>query len=181
MTNIRGSFNGSDIMREYQSIANSPANFPALFQLHLRIGFNGNLKRLVNETNAINPTGKQFVIPESHSVLFDAPNRAMAFLRSKEFKILKKDLDNRVSQWSHQIHLAALIPNVNIRGRLIEYFVAGKDENLKEQLSRALILNQASLPEFRTEDDLGDYKKVFNAFYTETDIKTKCNYSACFT
>jgi hypothetical protein len=172
-TNIKGSFNGSDIMREYQSIINSPENFQVLFQLHSQIGFNGNLIRLVNETNAINPTGKQFVIPENPSILLDAPNRALAFLKSDEFKMLKDELDKKVSQWRHQIHLAALIPNVNIRGRLIEYFIAGEDEYLKEQLGRELIINQASLPKFRTEDDLGDYKKIFDAFYTKTDIKTK--------
>jgi hypothetical protein len=173
MENIKGSFNGSDIMREYQSISNSPENFQTLFQFHSKIGFTGNLLRLVNETNAISPTGKQFNILDNPTVLCGAPNRALAFINSIEFKILKDELDGKVSKWSHQIHLAALIPNVNIRGRLIEYFITGEDENLKEQLSTALIRKQASLPKFKTEDDLGDYKKVFDAFYTETDIKTK--------
>ena len=32
--NIKGSFNGTDIMPEYQGLSNTPENFKALFELH---------------------------------------------------------------------------------------------------------------------------------------------------
>ncbi len=35
MTNIRGSFNGSDIMRDYNGILNNPTYFDELFNIHM--------------------------------------------------------------------------------------------------------------------------------------------------
>ena len=51
--NIRGSFNGSDILREFEGIDNLPANIERLFSIHAGLGFEGNLVRLVEETNNI--------------------------------------------------------------------------------------------------------------------------------
>lgn len=59
--NIRGSFNGSDIMREFEGITNSPKNLERLFNIHSGIGFEGNLARLVEATNNISPTGKNLM------------------------------------------------------------------------------------------------------------------------
>ena len=53
--NIRGSFNGSDIVRHFEGIANSPENFDRLFNIHAGVGFEGNLVRLVEATNNISP------------------------------------------------------------------------------------------------------------------------------
>ena len=39
--NIKGSFNGSDIMRELEGIRNEPANIQRLFDIHTEIGFEG--------------------------------------------------------------------------------------------------------------------------------------------
>ena len=44
--NIKGSFNGSDIIRELEGITNEPANIQRLFDIHREIGFEGNLPRL---------------------------------------------------------------------------------------------------------------------------------------
>ena len=41
--NIKGSFNGSDIIREFEGIQNTAANLERLFQIHAPIGFDGNL------------------------------------------------------------------------------------------------------------------------------------------
>jgi hypothetical protein len=60
--NIRGSFNGSDIVREFNSIENKPENFYRLFLIHSAIGFEGNLQRLVDETSAISWIGHAFEI-----------------------------------------------------------------------------------------------------------------------
>src|SRR5438128_11145089 len=64
-TNIRGSFNVSDIAREFEGIINSPENIGRLFDIHAGIGFEGNLARLVEATNNISPTGIKFVVNES--------------------------------------------------------------------------------------------------------------------
>lgn len=48
--NIRGSFNGSDIMLEYDSIDNAPDNFQRLFAYHAGLSFQDNLERLVEST-----------------------------------------------------------------------------------------------------------------------------------
>ena len=60
--NIKGSFNGSDIIREFDGIQNDPANIERLFNIHAEIGFDGNLDRLVEETNHISPTGHKYEV-----------------------------------------------------------------------------------------------------------------------
>ncbi len=60
--NIRGSFNGSDISRSLEGIANEPVNFRRLFDIHREIGFEGNLPRLVEATNNISPTGQKYEV-----------------------------------------------------------------------------------------------------------------------
>ncbi len=82
--NIRGSFNGSDIARDFEGIANSPENFGRLFDIHAGIGFEGNLARLVEATNNISPTGIKFVVGKSAAAaILDAPQRAAGFVRSE--------------------------------------------------------------------------------------------------
>lgn len=51
--NIRGSFNGSDIVREFQGMRNEPTNFERLFAIHEGIEFEDNLRRLVEATTNI--------------------------------------------------------------------------------------------------------------------------------
>jgi hypothetical protein len=58
--NIRGSFNGSDIMREFEGITNTSENIERLFNIHAGLGFDGNLVRLVEATNNISPSGRKF-------------------------------------------------------------------------------------------------------------------------
>jgi hypothetical protein len=172
--NIRGSFNGSDIVREFNSIENKPENFYRLFLIHNAIGFDGNLQRLVDETSAISGTGHAFEITETSKInIFNSPERARNFTISTEYKLLKRELDKKVSENKHSILLASLIENVNIRGRVIEYLIAGENDTLRQEIIRALIEKQHGLPRFTTDDSLGDYTREFESYYTETDIKTK--------
>ena len=60
--NIRGSFNGSDIIRSFEGIPNNAANLERLFEIHAGIGFEGNLPRLVEATNNISPSGEKFTV-----------------------------------------------------------------------------------------------------------------------
>ena len=122
--NIKGSFNGSDILRIFNSIENTPDNFERLFLIHDSIGFQENLPRLVDATNAIVGTGHEFAISADLMIAIEnSPNRAKQFASSKEYQILKDELDERVKRNSHAILIASLIQNVNIRGRAIEYLI----------------------------------------------------------
>lgn len=175
MSNIKGSFNGSDILRIFHDIQNIPENFDQLYRIHESIGFEQNLARLVESTNNIVGTGHQFEIStENRKRIFDAPIRATDFNNSDDYISLLRDLDDKVEKNSEYILLASLIENVNIRGRVIEYLIAGDDNELREKLIESLITNQKNgLPRFSTENSLGDYTKIFDNYHTETDVKTK--------
>ena len=174
VNNIRGSFNGSDIIREFEGIENVPLNFDRLFNIHDGLGFDGNLVRLVEATNDITPTGQKFdATGEALDIILEAPNRAAEFSLSGEAIELKRDLDEKVGRFKTEILLAALIENVNVRGRIIEYLIAGEDERLKQELVLALRSKTGSLPQFKTENSLGDYQRIFEKYHTETDVKTK--------
>ena len=174
---IRGSFNGTDILKVYESFTNEPKHFRNLFQIHQKTGFENNLERLVNETSNINPIGRNFNITNQLlEIIKKSPERAVSFIKSDEYLILKNELDRKVKDNSIFIHLASVIPNVNVRGRLIEYLISGKDAKILENLKNALVNEKTSLPEFKTNDGLGDYKRKFDNYYTETDIKTKLMY-----
>ena len=170
--NIKGSFNGSDIMQEFAGIKNIPENFEFLYTSHENYTFEENLNRLVESTNNIIPRGKKFTPTETQiTCIRDAVNRATAFLRSKEYKILNNDLNDRVNSVKLEISIAALIDNVNLRGRIIEHLITAKN-NLKTTLIDCLHKRQP-LPKIFTSDKLGDYEREFKHYFTETDIKTK--------
>ncbi len=170
--NIKGSFNGSDIMRSFEGVANEPKNFEFLFTSHENYTFEENLERLVEATNNISPTGKKFLPTESQiDCILDSVNRAISFLKSHEYKVLDGDLNRRVRAVESEIAIAAFIDNVNLRGRIIEYLITAED-NLKDTLIRCL-RNNCPLPEIFTADELGDYEREFEHYLTETDIKTK--------
>ena len=170
--NIKGSFNGSDIMREVNGIENIPDNFEFLYNTHENFSFEENLARLVEATNNISPTGKRFE-PDDLQVKYisQSIDRAMRFLSSKEYEILDKDLNNRVRAVESEIAIAAFIDNVNLRGRIIEYLITAEDD-LKETLMKCL-RERKPLPKIYTADELGDYGREFDNYITETDIKTK--------
>jgi len=172
--NIKGSFNGSDILREFNGVRNSPENFDELFEIHRQIPFEENLARLVEATNGIAPTGRKFeVSEESRIAILDAPLRAKNFSESAEFKELKDELDERVSKFQNEILIASLIENVKIRGNIIEYLIAGRDETLKRSLIAAL-QNKTDVPPLKSDNELGDHVKNFGeAYHVATDIKTK--------
>lgn len=170
--NIKGSFNGTDIMREFEGIKNIPENFEFLYSSHENYTFEENLARLIETTNNISPTGKRFKPTDvqleniCHSV-----DRAISFLSSEEYKILNNDLGNRVRAVESEIVIASFIDNVNLRGRIIEYLITNEND-LKETLMECLRTKQP-LPEIFTADKLGDYEREFDSYLTETDIKTK--------
>ena len=172
--NIKGSINGSDIVRTLDDLSNEPEDFDALFSIHAAVGFSENLPRLVEATNNIVPFGNKFCISEdSLAMILKAPARAAKFVQSPEFDRLKSDLDARVSRVTDAILVAGLIENVNVRGRAIEYMVAGENDEIRLQLIDAVLRSDGELPKFRTSNDLGDYTREFAQYETATDVKTK--------
>lgn len=172
--NIKGSFNGSDIIKEFESIPNTSENINRLFNIHHAVSFDENLVRLVEATNQISPSGKKFEPTEAEiNFILSAPQRAESFIKSPDWQALKDDLDRKVAKYKNEIVLASLIENVNIRGRIIEYIIAGKNEDLRNEIIFHLQNKTESIPEFKTENKLGDYSKIFDQFITETDVKTK--------
>jgi hypothetical protein len=172
--NIKGSFNGSDIIRNFEGIPNNAANLERLFEIHAGIGFEGNLARLVEATNDISPTGSKFSVGAAEkAAILRAPKRAASFVKSADARILKAELDAKVEKYKNEILLASLIENVNVRGRIIEYLIAGEDEKLRGELVHALKNREKGIPAFKTENALGDYQRIFDAYHTETDVKTK--------
>lgn len=172
--NIRGSFNGSDIRREFDGIANTPENFERLYRIHESIGFDGNLLRLVEATGSISPTGRKYEITEDAlKVVMEAPARAQAFMDSEDALKLKHELDTQVARYRNEILVASLIENVNVRGRIIEFLIAGQDEQMRRELIDALRDGGKGMPHFKTENSLGDHTRSFPEFTTQTDVKTK--------
>lgn len=172
--NIKGSFNGSDIIRIFEGIPNNAANLERLFEIHAGIGFEGNLVRLVEATNNISPTGAKFAVGAAEkAVILSAPTRAASFINSDDSRILKAELDAKVEKFKNEILLASFIENVNVRGRIIEYLIAGEDEKLRVDLVHALKHREKGIPAFKTENALGDYQRIFDAYHTETDVKSK--------
>jgi hypothetical protein len=172
--NIKGSFNGSDILRSWGGIANIPDNFNELFAMHQNIAFEENLLRLVEATNNIAPTGKKFdiTVGDRAANVIQSPERATQFSISPDYPNLLADLDKRTHTFENEILVASCIENINLRGRIIEYLIAGEDAAMREQLINALV-NGDEFPRLVTRDGLGDYSRAYPDYYTETDIKTK--------
>lgn len=174
LDNIKGSFNGSDICREFNGVPNNSLNLWDLYLIHDSIGFEGNLERLVEATQNIQGTGVSFELTYSkESIIRAAPKRAIDFCKSSEYQCLKGELDSQVQKHTNAILAASMIDNVNIRGNIIEYIVAGDDEKLKNDLIRSVMEKHSSLPRFSSDNALGDYTRIFSDFSTQTDVKTK--------
>lgn len=172
--NIRGSINGSDIAKEFNGIKNAPENFQKLFSIHAELGFSENLPRLVEATTNISPSGSKFpVSKDATRVIKTAPERAVSFIASNEYHQLKTELDAKANQYKTEILIAGFIENVNIRGRIIEYLIAGQDERLRTDLIEALHSHNKVIPSLRTKNDLADYTRIFDGYKTATDVKTK--------
>lgn len=167
--NIKGSFNGSDIIRRFEGVQNSPPNFEFFFSSHENYTFEENLDRLVEATGNIAPTGSRFTPSEAQiECIRQSVGRADSFLHSEEYGILDKDLNDRVHSVESEIVIAAFIDNANLRGRIIEYLITA-DDDLKAVLMRCL-QTRKPLPEIFTADKLGDYEREFDSYLTATDI-----------
>ncbi len=176
MTNIKGSFNGSDIMRNYYNRQNAPENFDYLFALHQGLDWEDNLSRLVDASSNIQPVNQKFEPTETEkSNIFDSISRASAFVNSDQFCVLEDDLNERCNKCRKKILIASHIENTNIRGRLIESLIVSDDVE-RQQIINNLHNLEAALPSYDTKNGLGDYYREFDNGDTYTDIKTKVIY-----
>lgn len=80
MTNIKGSFNGSDIIRNYNGTQNAPENFNYLFAVHQGLDWEDNLSRLVEISSNIKPVHQKFCPnTEENANIISSVERAKKF------------------------------------------------------------------------------------------------------
>lgn len=170
---IRGSFNGSNIIKIFNNdLLNEPQHFEELFNFHETFTPQENIERLIYNSQNIKATKNKFVpTRDEHNNIFESPKRAIRFAESDYFKVLNADLNTRVKKVEDAIVVASLIDNVNLRGKVIEYLITNDDETQKD-LEKA-VLSNSPLPAFTTKNDLGDYVRDFKYYYSAIDIKTK--------
>ncbi|MBC6440719.1 MAG: hypothetical protein GDA49_10005 [Rhodospirillales bacterium] len=125
--NIKGSFNGTDIMTTIAGIPNTPEHFDDLFALHSAFTWEENLGRLVESTNGIVPRNIRFQPTNAEiDLILDAPVRFANFIVSKEYTAIERDLNARIRNAQEDIIAAARSDNVNIRGNTIEKIITGE-------------------------------------------------------
>ena len=176
LTNIKGSFNGSDIMRECAGIENISRNFEELIAIHNGMEWNDNLQRLVDASSRIKSVNEKFS-PSDFELnnIKSSIKRAKDFVATKDYSELLNDLNDRCNNVKDAILVASRIENVNIRGRLIEALITSEPKERQKLLSNLEELERM-LPTYDTKNGLGDYVRKFNNDTTYTDIKTKIIY-----
>lgn len=171
--NIKGSFLGSNIIKEYNGIHNDYRHVDELFNIHKNYTWKENLSRLVKVTSEIKAIKTKFNPNKEQIININSSiKRTKDFLLSDDYKKLKLDLDNKVQYQLKSIIEASHFDNVNIRGRLIEYIITSGDISILNKLKQA----EDKLPFYDTKNGIGDYIKQFNKYKTYTDIKTKIMY-----
>jgi hypothetical protein len=102
--NIKGSINGTDIMRSYNGTPNEPAFFDKLFQIHAAVGWEDNLNRIVKATGSITPVIQRFEPDEAQRLLLlESAKRATEFEASPERDRIEAELRARVLRAKNKI------------------------------------------------------------------------------
>jgi len=139
---IVGSVNGSNIMRTYNGLDNTPENFNALFDAHTALTWDENVERIVEGTTGIRAFGVRFEpSQEQKQYILDAPVLARMLSRHPEYIQLHANLSQLVQDNRDAILAAGRIDNVNLRGNTIEQIItqAGNFHSV-EDASRTLTL-----------------------------------------
>lgn len=124
--NVRGSFNSSDLLRDYDGIANAPENFDLLFAIHSENMWEENLERLVEATNAIVAVGSRYQpTADEVAAIRKAPDLAREISHSGDYRILRSSLESEIESKAERILSLALVDNVNVRGNHIEQLITG--------------------------------------------------------
>lgn len=122
--NVKGSFLGHDIMRDFDGLRNAPENFEELFARHAAFTWDENLLRLTEATTAIVPTGARFTPSASQvKAILSAATLASKISRTPEYSNIQHSLDLVIRAKRDAILKAAEVENVNQRGNSIEQII----------------------------------------------------------
>ena len=153
INNIRGTFLGHDILREYEGIENKPEHFDELFEIHSLFSWEENIARLVENTTAIIPTGQRFE-PTGQQRTNILKTSEFAYMLSKNAEYLQfgKDLAQIVNDNIEAILEAGMIENINLRGNRIEQLItsSGNFHSL-EDISRTLTIGHEVKVDIKTK------------------------------
>jgi len=151
--NIKGSFNGSDIMTEYERVRNSPENFDYLLSLHRSFTWAENVERLVEATNAIVGRDNRFrPTDDQKAVLLTAPERAAAAFSEPVWHAVEAELKMLVENSRDAIMQASLVDNVNLRGNAIEQLLTnGYNAHDLGDIERTLGVGRALVIDIKTK------------------------------
>lgn len=123
---VRGSFNGSNIVREYGGLINAPANFDQLFAMHQEFTWEENVTRLAEATGLIHGTGQRFApTPAQRQAILDSPALAVALVGRSDYVAVQEELSRLVAAKRDAILRHAAIDNGKVRGDLIEREITG--------------------------------------------------------
>jgi hypothetical protein len=125
--NIRGSFLGSNIMKSWNGIANTPENFDELFAVHQLIPVQENIARIVEATSGIVSTKRPFSVTEGvYENIVSALEIPFDRKYSSLWRSIKLELDSRVDSRKDEIVSVAFREdtNVNIRGNAVEQLIS---------------------------------------------------------
>jgi len=124
---VRGTILGHDILRTVDGLANGPANFEALYELHTGFGWQENLERIVAATSAISATGRRFEPTDAQkAAVLRAPEKSQEAERGGRMSRIEKNLQGRLAERETKILGAAETGNVKLRGDAIEYLLTGE-------------------------------------------------------
>ncbi len=122
--NVKGSFLGHDILREFEGLRNCPGNFGKLFAIHGEFTWDENLLRLVEATTAIVPTGVRFnPSAEQTKNILAAGTLANRISGTADYLRIEGALGQLVAEQHKAILQAATIDNINERGNAIEQII----------------------------------------------------------
>ena len=167
---IRGTVTGSNIIKSSCGLDNNIDNIIELYNLHLKNTLKDNLKRIVDLTCSIIARKEKFIVTNKKSILNSVAD-TINFLKSNNFRILKEELDNKVSSVSKEITMAFKISNPKTRGDYIEFLITSNNNSKKDEVIKNL--KSGKTQELDMKNDLGDFCKFFGETKIEIDIKTK--------
>jgi len=122
--NVKGSFLGHDILREFNGLKNIPENFDKLFAVHGEFTWDENLARIVEATTAIVPTGSRFTPSADHVTnILSAGKLAKRISGTNDYIDIQRTLDILVAANRGAIMKAAEVNNINQRGNSIEQII----------------------------------------------------------
>lgn len=123
--NIRGSFNGTDIIGTINGLSNRHENFDELFEYHSTIPTIENIKRIVASTKGIEPKSKKTLVSNKTEFVENTLATYSSLSSDKEVKAILEKLNRQTIEKRGEIIEASKIDNVNIRGNKIEKIITG--------------------------------------------------------